>query len=249
MAISEGVRDIFKNGVKNISLESFNDMFQINYKEFSDHINYKIEKLEEVFGNLQTLEAQLLFNIYIKFPNYFAGEYKISERFVTLRVPAWDLDLINLAFSIEQSTISYSEYTENKRDSRKAMILQSYIISQFAPELMSIPTLSMTTPKAVLTSDFAVKKYHYYRRAINKFNNLLLYRNGKPLEDWGNWLNVDHRKFVDDLIFSSDALIQDYFTKYFLNKIKVSRNLGMIGKLCTTEIILRLIKNKWQRFW
>ncbi len=247
--ITDGIRNIFKTGKKNIIRESFKDMFKIDYKQFSDHINYKIDKLEEVCGNLQTSEGQSIFNNYIMYPNYFAGEYKVAERFSTLRIPGWDLDIIDLSFSIEQSSLTYSEYAGNKRGNRKSMMLQAYLISQFAPELKSIPTLSMTTPKVVLTGDIAFKRYYFYRNIINKFNNTFIYRNQKPLEDWENWLNVEHIKFIDDLIFSKDSLIQNYFTESYLNQIKVNRDHRIVGKLSTVEIILRLIKNKWQRFW
>ena len=58
-----------------------------------------------------------------------------------------------------------------------------------------------------------------------------------------------HKTFVDELIFSKDSQIQNYFTEDYLNQIKLTREYKTISKLCTAEIILRLINNKWQRFW
>ncbi len=247
--ISDGIKNVFKNGNRDIHFNSFKNTFKIDFQKFSDHVRNKLTQLEKVCGNLQTPEGQSIFNNYVMYPNYFAGEYKVAERFSTLRAPGWDLDIIDLSFTIEQSSLTYSEFAGNKRGMRKSMMLQAYLISQFAPELMKVPTLSMTTPKTVLTNDFYFKAYFYYRRFINKFNNIVFYQGQKPLENWENWLNVNHRSIIDNLIFSRDSLIQNYFTEDYLNQIKVSRDHRIVGKLCTTEFILRLINNKWQRFW
>ena len=82
-----------------------------------------------------------------------------------------------------------------------------------------------------------------------EISKILFYRDQKPLEDWDNWLNVNQRTLVDNLIFSKESLVHNYFTENYLNEVKTDRDYRTIGKLCTIEIILRLINNKWQRFW
>ena len=247
--ISSTIANAFRNGNLTLNDQSFKEIFKVDYQKISDHIRCKFNYLENELGDLQSAEAHSIFNNYIMYPNYFAGEYKIAERFSTLRAPAWDLDIINLSFSIEQSSLSFSEYTGYKRGSRNSVMLQSYLISQFAPELLKVPTVSMTNPKVVLNSQFAFKSYYFYRKVLHKLSNTFIYRDQKPLEDWNTWLNVNHRNLIDELIFSKDSLIQNYFTENYLNQIKTNRDHRVIGKLCTTEIILRLINNKWQRFW
>ena len=247
--ISKGIAAAFRNGSLAKIEKSFEGMFKTDFKNFSDQAKFKLNLLEAEVGDLKTAEAQVLFNNYIMYPNYFIGEYKIAERFSTFRAPAWDLEIIKLSFLIEQSSLTFSEYIGYKRGSRQALLLQSYLISQFAPELMKIPTVSMTNPNVVLKGQMAFKSYYYYRRVINKLNNLFFYRGTKTLEDWDNWLNVVHKAFVDELIFSKDSQIQNYFTEDYLNQIKLTREYKTISKLCTAEIILRLINNKWQRFW
>ena len=88
----------------------------------------------------------MLFTSYICDPHNFLGEYKIAEHYTTLRVPAWDYELIDLAFSIEQSTLKFSEFVRNQRGAQETMVLQANLISQFAPELFNVP-VKTSSPK------------------------------------------------------------------------------------------------------
>ncbi|MEO8398574.1 MAG: hypothetical protein ABI550_02035, partial [Ignavibacteriaceae bacterium] len=245
--VSKGVANVMKNGMNAIETESFKGVFNNNFEDFVDVIKSKFNYVESEFGDLQSTEAQINYGNYIMSSRYFGGEYKIAELFTTLRVPAWDSHLIDLAFSIEQSTLTFSEYKINKRGARETMLLQAYLISQFAPELLKTP-IKLTNPNVVLKGNLDFKTYSYYRKIINKFKNSF-YRNHKTLENWNSWLNVTHKNFVDNLIFSKNSLIQEYFTEKYLNNLKIERDYRIIGKLLTTEIILKLINNKWQRFW
>ncbi len=246
--VSTHIIEAFKKGNSKIdtSVDS-NDFIDVN-GEYNNEIKIKLSLIENEFGDFQSSENHLLFANYVCDPQNFLGEYKLAELFTTLRVPAWDYEIIDLAFSIEQSTLTFSEFVYNKRGAKETMVLQSYLISQFAPELMKTP-VKMVSPKSVLKGDFAFSAYSKYRKLIYEIDKMLFLRDQKPLEDWNNWLNVNHKTFVDDLIFSKEALIQNYYSQEFLNRIKTQRNYRTIGKLCTTEIILKLINNKWRRFW
>ncbi len=246
--VSPYVINIFKNGRKDFDLKDSHNVFLGVNGKISNEITERFNLIENEFGDLHLAESHLLYTNYMCDPQYFLGEYKIAELFTTLRVPAWDYEIIDLAFSIEQSTLNFSELVRNQRGAQDTMVLQANLISEFAPELFNVP-IKLSSPKEVLKNEFLFNLYGQYRRATNKISKNILYRNQKPLEDWNSWLNVNHKSTVDNLIFSNESLIQNYFTKDYLREIKTKRDHRTIGKLCTIEIILRLINNKWKKFW
>jgi hypothetical protein len=42
--------------------------------------------------------------LYVTHPELFGGELKIAENFTTVRVPSWDAHILDLAFSIKESS-------------------------------------------------------------------------------------------------------------------------------------------------
>ena len=126
------------------------------------------------------------------------------------------------------------------------MVLQSYIINKLAPKLAKIPVDS-ARPDMVIKGEyvhFAYKAYNYFKRRLLIRSKVLA-----PLEDWHDWLGVTHKGFIQDLIFSSNSEIREYISDKWLRQLREKPDLHFIGKLVTAEIILRLIKTKWERFW
>ncbi len=246
--ISPKLIEAFKNGRRPDNFNEYRNIFIGINGEFTNQIVNKINWIENEFGDFQSSETHLLFGNYLCDTQNFLGEYKLAERYTTLRVPAWDYELIDLAFSIEQSTLNYSEFVKTRRGSQETMTLQASLISKFAHELINTP-VKTHSPNSVLSSHSFFKLYSKYRRSIYEMNKIFMYRDQQPLEDWNSWLNKIHIKFVDELIFSKKSLIQIYFTMDYLSKIKIQRDYHVIGKLCTIEILLRLINNRWRKFW
>ncbi len=249
MAANTPLSNVFRYGRSKIKLEPFRDMFEENYSSFYDEIMEKYDEIENRFGNIQSAETHLLYAAYLSTSKYWSGEWKISNLFTTLRVPAIDNEIINLALSIKQSSLTFSELAGHKRGSREEMILQAYIISSLAPLFSKIP-IGFTSPKAVLKGDTYFKLYTIYRKLLRRFyitfHSKYLYA---KLEDNDYWINELHKNFIDDLVFSKDSLIKEFVSEKYLDKLKVNRDFIMIGNLATTEIILKLMRNKWEKFW
>ena len=188
-------------------------------------------------------EHHLLYKLYVTHPELFAGELKIAENFTTVRVPSWDSDILHLVFSIKESALSFSEFTGHIRGGKSEQELQSYILQQTSPLLATIPILN-TRPDILLKNRYFYEIYRIYRGIGNRLR--YVYTKNSPLENWDHWLNVVQKPFIDDLIFSPSSLIREYITKDFLNKIRKNRNTHWIPKLATAEIVLRLIRKKWQ---
>ncbi len=126
------------------------------------------------------------------------------------------------------------------------MVMQAYLFKELSPAYFKIP-ISGKRPSDVLAGDV---RYHVFRYLHALLRRLKAPRAvNAPLEDWSLWLFEKNPEFLRDLLCSSDAQIVQYIEKSFIQQQIDSRNTQMIGKLATTEIILRLINNRWHRFW
>lgn len=241
--VSSDIAELFRQGKTDLNQDFWSDVFLNDYSHFADNIKGKLNFLQENFGIFTSSEHHLLYKLYITHPELFAGELKIAENFTTVRVPSWDSDIINLAFSIKESALSFSEFTGHIKGSKPELELQAYILKQTSPLLATIPILN-TRPDILLKNRYFYEIYRIYRGIGNRLR--YLYTQKSPLENWDYWLNVVQKPFIDDLIFSHSSLIREYITNDFLKKIRKNRNTHWIPKLATAEIILRLIRGKWQ---
>jgi hypothetical protein len=66
-----------------------------------------------------------------------------------------------------------------------------------------------------------------------------------PLEDWSTWFDTVLDREIAKLI-SKESLISYYLTAGFLEEVKQKKDVHWLGKIVTAEIILRLIKNRWE---
>ena len=220
-----------------------------DYKNFYDEIINKLNRLRSKIGPFDSPSSHLSYNNYYAMPRYFGGEMKVASNFLTIRVPGYDSEIMELAYSIKESCLSYSQMTGHKRNSRDEMIIQAYIFTELGGKFYELP-IRNTKPSIVLAGEIPFFIYTYYSRIQNKIIKLLAFKTKRNyLEDWNTWLNVKYRSFVDDLVFNREALINEYLNKNFLQEIEAKRELHVLGKIITTEVILRLIKNKWERFW
>ncbi len=128
------------------------------------------------------------------------------------------------------------------------MLLQAYVINKLSPKFAQIP-IRLTKPNIVLQNNTVYNMYSIYRRIYFKIEKTLYSYNHTYLENWNHWINYDVRSQVDNLIFSQNSNIRNYISSKFLKRLCAERQYKWIGKLVTVEIILRLIQNKWKRFW
>jgi len=252
--ISPDMIRLFSTGEKSINEEYWKEYLGNNYKSFKKHILKIIDNLEKNYGKLSLPESLLSYQIYELAPKHYAGELSVARHFTTVRVPAWDNDIVDLSYSIEHSALSYSEYQpHHKRGSREETLLQSYLLLKNGGALSEIP-VGGVPPKIVQKGTFIYHLIRIKNLLPGAIKSRIFKIKFSPQEDWRNWLNTTHREFIDNLIFSEDSRVRKYIDNSFLEKIRETRDIDSVGKsaigmIATVEIILRLIENKWERYW
>jgi len=245
--VSRDMARIFSTGEKTINERYWMGYIGNHYGSFKRHILKKIDSLEKQYGNLFKPETHLSYSLYETSPKYWAGQLSFAKHFTTLRIPAWDTDIIDLSYSIENSTLLFSEFLrDHKRGSWKELILQAYLISKDSGPLKEIP-VGGVPPKTVLKGKIV---YHITRIKYLLLKAIKMRGQGKSYtpENWGRWLNEVQREFIDNLIFSENSRIRKYIEDKVLEKLKDKRDIQLISKFASIEIILRLIENSWKRF-
>lgn len=242
--VSSDVAELFRTGHVRLREPFWPEVFPDCYPQFRENIVSKLEALRRDFGDFRSPKHHLLFKLYVTHPELFGGELKVAEGFTTVRVPAWDDDLIDLAFSIRESGLSFSEFCGHKRGDVSEIRLQAFLMNRSFPEMARIP-LGRIRPDIVGLGGLPRLGYEAYRRLVNKLRSLA--SPYAPLEDWDKWLNEIHRGFIDGLVFSQSTLIRGHVGKEFIERIRRSRDIHWIGKLATAEIMLRLIESRWRK--
>ena len=245
--VSYDMAENFKGNKDSINKELWKKITGEEYKEFKEHINYCLEYLKGLFGPFTTTMNHLSYILYVISPQYFCGELKTAGNYTTIRVPSWDNNIIDLSYSIKESTLSYSQFSSHKRGGRDEMVLQSHILKTCSPAFSNIP-IRNTRPDIVLKNIYFYNLYSIYRRALRRISRIIHpeLKNAK-LEDWKKWLNETHRNFIEDLIFSRNSEVRFLINKDYLKSLREDRNIHYIGKIATLEIILKLLKNKWEK--
>jgi len=235
--VSYGLRNLIEK--RNIDYQS--DGFK-KLAEYEATLYRKNEELVSRMGNFSSTYMHLLFHVYVSASTLFAGEMKLADHFYTSRVPAWDNDILSLAFSMKESTLSFSQFSDHKIGHWPEMLLQSYLLKKANPKFAKIPVGNIT-PTWVLKGRIPFKMNNYYNAVMNRMKFPGLRR--IPSEDNEYWMNNVHRDFIDKLIFSKTSMIKEYFDNEYLSKLQKTRDKHFIMKILTVEMTLRLIRNKW----
>ena len=241
--ISSQMMDIF-HGMEIIPNTSiFKNIFGIQYQEFKFHIRKVIKELKQLYGELNTPESYLSYLVYETGPKYFSGESSIANNYAKYISPYWDSDIINLAYEIEHSTIGFSE-KYIKKDKYRECLMQAFIIEQ-NKKLREIPIKGGIPIKAFTCNRRIV--YEMYRALIRgplKIFSIARRKHTVYMENWELWLNETIKNEIKKL-FTKDALIRKYLDDNFLDNVTKSKNIYWISKIATAEIIIGLVKNKW----
>jgi len=247
--ISFDLASMFKGNKTDIRKGFWSSVFKTDYSLFEEYIMQKLKYLQNIFGDFKAPDHHLSYLIYFVFPKHFCGEMKIASNFTTLRVPSWDSEVIDLSYSIKQSALSFSEYSGHVRGGRDEVLLQSYLLSKLSPRFAKIPVQN-TRPDVALRGDVSYQFYRIIKGLRNRISYIVFPKTRTvSLDEWDVWINNTHKEFIDGLIFSKDSEVRKYFKSEYLEKLKKNRTLQNIGKLASSEIILRLVKNNWKRFW
>lgn len=247
--ISQDVVNLFEGRETAVREEYWTSVLGPRYRSFKNHILMKLGSLRDDFGDFDSTGHHLSYILYVLSTCYFCGELKIADHFTTVRVPCWDSAIIDLSYSIEQSTLSFSQFTSHERGDIAELVLQSYLLAGLAPRFAKAP-IGNTRPDIILKGGAAYDLYRIYRAVTGRIADAVAGRRRNiPLEDWEGWLNGMHRAFIDGLVFSAEARIRGYMENACLQRLAAKRDIHLIGKLATAEVLIRLVENGWQRFW
>jgi len=236
-AISYGALDLFKGNQVEYDRYGF-----IRSAAFKDHIEDRYNALVDELGDPRSNVFYMLYVLYYD-AQKFEGEIKIADQFCTIRLPTLDNEIVDLAFGIEESSLTYSQFGTHTRGDWPEMLLQSYLLTKARKEIAEIP-VGYTSPEWVLKG----KRAHQIKCYLNRLHNKIKYFPGLgavPLENNKLWMNGVHSEFVEKLVLSESSLIGRYFNSKHLQETIRSPESHYTLKLITVELIIRLIKNGW----
>ena len=241
-SLSAGMCHFYRTGKAQVKKNDFNKIFKNNWDDFEKHIKEIFIKIRELYGDPLRPEAAMLFDNYEINPKYFGGELSIASNYLTIRLPYLDMDILKFAFNSEFSNLGLSPYIHEKKYlSFKNYIFQSKIICSNPPfrktyiNGMPITLYAKGDNLLFKLSRLFIRGFAYLKGEHIAHNRL---------EDWENWSKSVLINEFDELL-NDDSLILDYVDKEIISSAKESNDIHLINKLVTTEILLGLIKNRW----
>ena len=216
---------------------------------FSTQISGLLDQLSEQFGPLEESETHLKYFLYETAPKYFAGEANIARHFTTLRIPGLDQRIINLAFSISMSALSFSNFlSTHKRGDYTEEILQSFLISKASGGHMGSLPVYDVPPYARIHGRQTYQLLRPLFRTMGRVRRLTTGQSRPaPLEQTLHWYKTLAKERIQDLLYSADSQ-----TSVLVDIPEFEQLLGngpLLKVLLTAETIARLVENRWTRFW
>jgi hypothetical protein len=247
--ISAEVAEHFRGQGSALDMDYWRAIVGKDEVDFSEFISSRLKLLKEKFGPFESPEHHLTYIMYPASAHYFCGELVLADHFTTVRVPAWDSKVVDLMYAIEHSTLSFSKFVkQNQSLHSKQMVLQAYLLKSFSPALYRVPVRGIH-PSAIIAGEFPYQAERAYRAVMRRILDRSAKSESVPLENWDVWLFDRNRQFMTGLLQSSETLVGDFVERSFIDQVIANRDVRLLGKLLTTEIILRLIRNRWERFW
>ncbi len=210
--------------------------------ELKEHIRKNLEELKNLYGDPKSAKAIMSYAVYEKNPNYFGGEMAVAGNYFTFRQPFWDIDLINMAFSTDVGHIGYLKRLRENRDTTYyPYVLQSKIITR-NPKFKKTKIKGMPIGLFAINNKTIFKISRLFIRGFAYFKDFNKPVNG--LEEWNDWFEKTLQSDFDKLL-NENSLILKYFDIKILERVKKTNDIHLLSKMATTEIILNLIKNRW----
>lgn len=240
--ISAGIDHYFKTGAVLIDEKYYKEIFNMNWKDFEVHIQKTFTKIKDLYGDPLNPETHMSYDIYEVDPKYFGGEAAIASNYFTIRLPYLDIDIINLGYKTEIGYLGLSPYTKKEKN----LNFKKYV---FQTKVMSTnPVFRRTFIRGMPVSLYAYGNkfvFQVCKLFIRGFARLKRGLSGYiGLEDWDNWFKKTlHKEF--DNILNDKSLILNYIDFNFIKKVKQTNNTQLLSKLASTEILLNLIKKRW----
>lgn len=241
-AISAGMDHYYRTGKTFIDKDYFKEIFIDSYTEFENHIQKTVNKINELYGDPFDPVSYMSYDIYEVNPKYFGGECAIASNFITLRCPYFDRDILDMAFKTEIGNLGLSPYHKKEKEiSFKKFVFQTKVMN-------TNPNFKYTFINGMPILLFAIGNKLLFKICRLFIRGFMKIKGEKPghsnLENWDNWFKkILHKEF--DFLLHNKSLLIDYIDKDFIKSVRHSNDIHLIGKLVSAEILLNLIKNKW----
>ncbi len=248
--VSPALADYFQ-GKSNVEAPQILDDIVLDKQSFNNNCEAAIDYLQSRYGPLNQGLAHLLYFIYEAAPKYFGGEVSIARNFTTLRIPALDTHIIELAFSIDKSALSFSNFlSTHTRDSFSEKELQAFLLRKASGGRMGALPVYDVPPNISRYGENAAKltqQWASLKRAISR----TLFDTGRPpaLQQNLKLYRTVASARVQELLYSKDTIVSEYINIPKFDLLVGTKHQHLFKVLLTTETIMRLVKNRWERFW
>lgn len=242
--ISRDMSRAFRTNRADISEEPWQTLLEAQYTGFREHVVGRLERLRDTYGPLDSSEHHMSFMLYEISCKKYTGELAVARQFTTQRTPYLDEDLIELAYSIEQSTLSYSVHSSPTDRNKNDNLLFGYLISHTDPRMARIPVRGI--PPVVMQRGHAFAQL--YRLLVRGPRRLFRRRPAVPLEDWASWFDNQIAELLHELVFHEKAVVREYLNTDKLLDLDVPPAIRrqIVGKVATVGLILTFMESGWR---
>lgn len=248
--VSPGLANLFR-GNPEPDKHGIADEMVLDKTGYDSHTETTLEYLKARYGPLESGATHLLYFVYEAAPKYFGGEVSIARHYTTLRIPALNQHIIELAFSIDKSALSYSNFlSSHTRDSFPEKELQAYLLRMANGGRMDGLPVYDVPPTVFRFGEPAcqlVRKWASIRRIFAR--TLLGATRTTPLDRTLELYRTAAKSRVQELLYSKDTMISSFIRVPEFELLVSKEHQHLFKVLLSTEIILRLIASRWERFW
>lgn len=246
--VTQGLVKFFDTGKIEVDKNDYYfNVFEDNYNEFESHIKKSLNKITELYGLPKSVKTFMAYDIYEINSNYFGGEMSIANNYFLFRLPYLDHDLLKFGL---RTPFNSEEYNPFKISSKKIGVKKYFIQAKVMCKIRKIAfTYIRGVPLITYTirNDTLFKITKFFIRGWSYVLNIFKNKTGKSveLEDWDSWFRNELSDELDKLL-NENSLVNEYVSYDFIKQVREKNSYEMLSKFATTEIILRLMKEKWK---
>jgi hypothetical protein len=236
--VSSGISSFIKKG-KIVFEDDHRNLFEESYIKYEDHIKSVFSAMSKNYGD-DKVQFRCNFSIFEIYSNYFGGEFSIMDKFFTFRLPFLDRILTDVIFKTTCSKLG-NDFEDSCPTNYYKNILQARMISgngKFKNSWINgMPVNSYAMNDYQL---FSILKYF-----VRSADFLVGRRPSRiKLEDWNFWINRVMERDIQD-IFENESYLKKYISSSAIKRILKGEDIVLKSKIVTAEILINLLKNKW----
>ena len=209
---------------------------------FRDTVSACVDDLTKEHGRLSEPASYLSYAVYTLLPNRFSAHLEIGGHYAALRIPGFDRAIVELAYSVEQSTIHFSN--DLPRDPLDEYVLQASLVASH-PRLARIPLHGIPLGAYVHRDKL---RYHACRtvsRALRGLRSGLASPGAVDTENWQEWSRTVLASQTR-AILNRGCIVADYVRPRALETYVNENRSSWLSRLATAEVILQLMANGWE---